>query len=166
MIPSHTLASWNFVTELISRCDIFKNARSVYISLKNSDLFQPIALKSRLKCYIERKAHPYFILNPVKTEQLSEYPYIIQMYDVLGDETMQELQRLRGSMQVSPVVTATHDLMRTIQKRSSVGFLIRQNLTDKVNKKSEMLSGLHISAKYDEGLQLIEYTYGRLYSHH
>ncbi|CAL8090460.1 unnamed protein product [Orchesella dallaii] len=137
------------------------------IALCSGKEFQPIEIRSKMKCYLERKRHPYFILNPVKVEQLSEHPYIVQMYDVLGNKTIEEHYNVRRGFMKLSEVTGSDDLKARLKHRTSAsGSLPDCELSDRINKKSEMLTGLLLDDTTLEGLQVAEYTYGRFYSPH
>ncbi len=69
--------------------------------------FQPEHIKSQLKCYLDRTKHPYFALIPLKTEQLSIHPMVLQFYDVLGSKIIAKLYNSREEVVLSPVITGT-----------------------------------------------------------
>src|SRR5436190_20997631 len=52
---------------------------------------QSAEIAKNLKCYYENKRHPYFYVNPVKTEHLSENPPIYQFYDLIGEQKSAEI---------------------------------------------------------------------------
>ncbi len=124
---------------------------------------QPLYVKSQLNCFLEKRRHPYFILNHLKTEQLSKYPYIVQLYDVLGNDTIDELYKVRGELRISTVHRNRN--VESIEYRSSAGSLTTENFTYKIQNRSEMLTGLLLH-DFCEGIQTVEYTYGRLYKVH
>lgn len=124
---------------------------------------QPQHIKSQLHCFLEKRRHPYFILNHLKIEQLSKYPYIVQLYEVLGNDTIDELYKVRGELRISTVHRNRN--VESIEYRSSAGSLTTKNFTYKIQNKSEVLTGLLLS-DLSEGIQTVEYTYGRLYKVH
>lgn len=52
----------------------------------------PARMQVKLKCYYEKRRHPYLFIGPVKMEQLSESPIIFQYYDILGPKLIEELK--------------------------------------------------------------------------
>lgn len=50
--------------------------------------------RSQLKCWVERSKDPYFYINPMKIELLSADPYLIQIYDVVGDRLITHVQKI------------------------------------------------------------------------
>ncbi|ODM92555.1 Prolyl 4-hydroxylase subunit alpha-1 [Orchesella cincta] len=136
------------------------------LALCSGEEFQPMEIRSKMKCFFERKLHPYFILNPVKVEQLSEYPYIVQMYDVLNSKDIEEHYEVRRPfMQLAGVVGITDVRLLTKYRTSASGSLPKNPFTDRIHKKSEMLTGLTLETD-SEGLQVGEYTYGRYFGPH
>lgn len=115
-----------------------------------------------MKCFLDRKKHPYFILNPLKTEMLSEYPYIVQFYDVLGEDTIQEMYTSRGTLKVSTVGGSQLGGL-DLGSRTSAGTLLSDEYEDKIRAKTELLTGLHLEY---EVVQNVEYVYGRMYQSH
>ncbi len=70
------------------------NAQFMNLCLGN-DLLPP-KLRRKLKCYYERKRHPYLHINPVKVEQLSKNPPIFQLYEMVGNQTIEYLKHTYG----------------------------------------------------------------------
>ncbi|ODM89752.1 Prolyl 4-hydroxylase subunit alpha-1 [Orchesella cincta] len=136
------------------------------IALCSGQEFQPIEIRSKMKCFFERQLHPYFILNPLKVEQLSEYPLILQLYDVLNSKDIEEHYDVRRPfMQIAGFLNVTDVRLVTRYRTAAGGSLPSVPFTERIHKKSEMLTGLALGKEYD-GLLVAEYTYGRYYSPH
>lgn len=70
------------------------NAQFMNLCLGNDP--QSAKLRKQLKCYYERKRHPYLYINPVKVEHLSKNPPIFQMYEMVGNKTIEYLKHTYG----------------------------------------------------------------------
>lgn len=129
--------------------------------------FQPEHIKSHLKCYLDRAKHPYFVLIPLKTEQLSLHPMLLQFYDILGPEIIANLFNSREEVVLSPVITGT-DKSKILLARSATGSFSRdEEALEKVRIKGEMMTGMILRKELRASkAKLMEYTYGRHYAVH
>ncbi|CAL8090463.1 unnamed protein product [Orchesella dallaii] len=142
------------------------NVLANFLGLCSGQDYQPQHIKATLYCFLQRNFHPYFVLNPVKVEQLSHSPYIVQMYDILGNETMNQLYKVRGEMILVGVAAATH-AVDILPFRSSSGAALKDDdeFTIKIRRLTERVTGLVFANVYEQ-LQTVEYTYGRYYGYH
>ncbi len=91
--------------QISNRMFYFHKHRSIDSNIKFTDLcngisLQSTKLQSTLHCFIDNRKHPYLYINPMKVEQLSINPLILQFYEIMSNKTMQEIVR-----QVGPHVT-------------------------------------------------------------
>lgn len=129
------------------------------LAICTGDEFQPIEIKSRLRCHLESKRHPYFILNPLKTEVLSEYPLVIQFYDVIGNDIIEEVTKMRDKLELSTINIGAARFL-DLSSRSSAGAVLSEDTSEKIRFRSGMITGL-VADVPDESIQTVEYVYGR-----
>lgn len=133
-------------------------------SLCAGNEFQPSKIKSRLCCHLDRKRHPYFILNPLKMEILSESPILIQFYDVLGNGTIEKILQMSGELRLASLLVnsrRTYDLTA----KTSAGTVLSEEISVKIRQKSSMITEL-IMDEVDAVIQTVEYVYGRMLRTH
>ncbi len=104
-------------------------------SICKGDEFQPKSIKHQLHCFLEKRRHPYFILNHLKTEELSKYPYIVQFYEVLGNKTIDEVYKSRTG---PPRLTTAYGYayLDSVAHRSCSGSLLDYELDIRIYKHS------------------------------
>ncbi|ODM95303.1 Prolyl 4-hydroxylase subunit alpha-3 [Orchesella cincta] len=142
------------------------NAVSQYWALCSGVTFQTPKTQKSLKCFYEMKRHPYLYINPLKTEILSENPPVFQFYDVLANDTIEDIKaKAVPRLQLSEVV-GTDDVEQITKHRTSAGTFMRYKEMPKVYEHSEIISGLKLLEKASEMAQVVEYTYGRYYIYH
>lgn len=124
---------------------------------------KPKSIKYQLHCFLEKGRHPYFILNHLKTEELSKYPYIVQFYEVLGNKTIDEVYKSRGKNRLATAYGYSY--LDSIAYRLCSGSLLDYEFMYKIQNKSEVLTGLSLIDNI-ERLQVTEYTYGRFFKMH
>lgn len=62
-------------------------------------------MKSKLICWLDSVINPYFTISPLKMELLNEEPLLIQIYDVISDNWINELRKTAmPSLQRAPPV--------------------------------------------------------------
>ncbi|XP_076342885.1 prolyl 4-hydroxylase subunit alpha-2-like isoform X6 [Tachypleus tridentatus] len=64
----------------------------------NGYMFQPLKWDKDLKCRYFSGHHPYLLIQPIKLEEKSHKPYIVQLHDAISD---QEIQRLKNISQLT-----------------------------------------------------------------
>ncbi len=50
--------------------------------------------KSTLKCWYERSRNPYWMINPLKMELLSDNPDVFQVYELIGDNLITNMKEI------------------------------------------------------------------------
>ncbi len=137
-----------------------------FMNLCRGNLAQTPAMQTKLKCFIERKRHPYLYINPVKTEHLSESPPIYQFYDIIGNNTIETLKRLHSPLVKPSRFAGLNNIKKLTKMRTSVGTELQSGRIPKsVYNLAEMVSGLKI-INSSESSQYAEYKYGRFHNYH
>ncbi len=164
-------SKWN-VTYPPKFWDIFDrtSAHSKFTDLcKGKTLQTPEVIKS-LKCYYEQYRHPYLYVNPVKVEQLSDTPPILQFYEVLGNSTIDYVKSFREVLINAKTLYGGSSQFLSFEAIAST--YARRNMQDYVYKNyaqfgkiMEYLIGLKIRDVAGP-LLWAEYTYGRMVGVH
>ncbi|CAL8092293.1 unnamed protein product [Orchesella dallaii] len=142
--------------------------------------------KARLKCYLDRKKHPWLTINPLRVEVLADYPLeILLFHDVLGEELgyriMERLDTLGKAVSKTGDVDDDEETLLSPQKyiwsqlhRSSASAWVEDLEFPKLKHISEIVTGLLASKEVGvsdytseaEAFQAVEYTVGRYYTQH
>lgn len=128
--------------------------------------------KKNLRCWLEQKAHPYWKINPLKVELLSENPLVYQVYDFIGNKLIQKMQNetLSGLTRSEVIdVKTDHGSMVDSSRTSSNTWIDEgydkghylQNLV----KNMEFLTGLSITPE-DDSFQVGNYGSSHHYDSH
>lgn len=97
-------------------------------------------------------------------ETLSEYPYVVQFYDIMGNDTIEEVITTRDDPQLSSIrLNAAKGLKLDI--RSSAGSILPEEIGEKIRQKAKIMTGL-VADEPLEAIQIVEYVYGRKYGVH
>lgn len=99
----------------------------------------------------------------MKTEELSRSPYIVQFYDVLGNKTIENVYKSRGTANLATTYGLRY--VESVAYRSCSGSVLDYEFMYKIQNKSELLTGLRLTDNI-ERLQATEYTYGRFFKMH
>lgn len=148
--------------------DIERSKEAEWIALCQGKSSQTPKTQASLKCYYENQRHPYFYINPVKAEHLSEKPPIYQFYEMISENTVKVLkQNYTGRLRMSPIVGIERDKVDEMTYiRSSVGRGLDVETTPmSVIRLAEMITGLKVWDGTDK-VQYVEYTYGRFFEYH
>ncbi|ODM96536.1 Prolyl 4-hydroxylase subunit alpha-2 [Orchesella cincta] len=65
-----------------------------FMSLCAGESLQTEKERSRLYCWQEKTKHPYFYINPLNVELLNDDPYLIQVYNVIGNNLVEEVRNV------------------------------------------------------------------------
>lgn len=140
----------------------------------NYEIYTPYSnLQKNLKCFFENSIHPYFYINPVKSEHLSDSPPVYLYYDIVKNKLNEEL-KLRNDIKVEMNRTSKVN-RKNMEDRSE----IKTSTWKGVGKGemegfeglewiSEKLTGLRISLEEttNESMEYTVYTYGRMVGAH
>ncbi|CAL8092289.1 unnamed protein product [Orchesella dallaii] len=139
---------------------------------------QSEAVKARLKCYLDRKKHPWLFINPLRVEVVADYPLeILLFHDILGEQLMSRIvEKLDESEKYESVVgnseagESPYNFFAKQLKRSSVTSWIEDDAFPKLKHISEVATGLVASLPHlknqAERFQAVEYVVGRHYTAH
>ncbi|KAG0417828.1 hypothetical protein HPB47_005327 [Ixodes persulcatus] len=95
--------------------------------------------------------HPYFKIGPVKVEQMSRNPYVVQFYDVLWPQEIKAFRRMGDPQLERATVRDTAKNTVSHGRVSQVAWISPDSdvLLDRVNARVAMLTGL--STDYEKG---------------
>lgn len=130
--------------------------------------WQSLEVQAGLKCYYERRKHPYLFINPVKTEVLSESPPIFQFYEIVDKNTTEKLrEEYSYRMNIYELYRkGPNDVEQLTEGKSSAR--LHLNILPKPSVwyfMPEILTGIQIQG-VAEPIQYAEYTYGRVLTDH
>ncbi|CAL8139599.1 unnamed protein product [Orchesella dallaii] len=142
-----------------------------FFNLCSGESLQTEAEKSRLHCWLEKSKHPYFYIRPMQLELLNEDPYLVQIYNVIGDKLIEEIRNKSISLlKRSSVVNFDDPTASTVsQVRTSSQTWIQSHECKNQGKYRNLLNlvekitGLHV-IKDGSSEQLQVACYGT--SHH
>lgn len=122
--------------------------------------------QKRLKCYVERKRHPYLYINPVKTEVLSKNPPIWQFYEVVSNSSIENFKEIYHAKTSTSESVGFTKLAITERCGTNAGLCIKYDSTPKnVLTLAEYVTGLKF-VKVETSTQYAEYVTGKLYHIH
>ena len=130
-----------------------------FVALCNGYNFQNDQEKHDLKCWYEKDRHPYFKINPLKMELLHREPYLVQIYDFLGEQWTDVLRRAGGPM-LERAPPRNH--AKATPRTATYAWLPDEDFAEiNLIKKMEAFSGLNVATeKASERLQIASYTFG------
>jgi hypothetical protein len=74
------------------RSDQGEAGHYTFLSLCNGANFLTQKERSKLYCWNDNKRHPYFAIQPLKTELIYKEPEMIQFHDVVKDNWIKDLR--------------------------------------------------------------------------
>ncbi|CAL8109415.1 unnamed protein product [Orchesella dallaii] len=146
-----------------------------FINLCAGEDLQTAKEKSRLYCWQERSKHPYFYISPMKMELLNEDPYLVQVYNVIGNSLIEEVRNVSISkLERSEVINYDlPDANDVSQVRTSSQTwvdpheLIQPQKIINVMQLVEKITGLHtLKPQSSEDLQVACYGTSHHYDEH
>lgn len=152
--------------------DIFDrtSAHSKFTDLCKGKILQTPEVTKHLKCYYEQYRHPYFYVNPVKVERLSEIPPIFQFYEVLGNSIIDYVKAFKEVLINAKTLYGGSSQYLSFEAIAST--YARRNMQHYVYKNypqfgkiMEYLVGMKIRDVAGP-LLWAEYTYGRMVGVH
>ncbi|XP_076317585.1 prolyl 4-hydroxylase subunit alpha-2-like isoform X3 [Tachypleus tridentatus] len=106
---------------------------------------RPLEWDKDLKCRYFNGHHPYLLIQPIKLEEKSHKPYIVQLHDVISD---QEIQRLKNISQVT-LHRSSHygisgEFEASLMRTSASSWLTKENdpVIVKLDHRVAMITGL------------------------
>lgn len=127
------------------------------LALCNGANLQTEQLKATLKCYLDTTTHPYWKINPLKIEVLSESPRIIQMYNIFSDSWIAYLQ----NKSYSELVRAPQPPEATPRTAAYAWFDDSAIPELPISKVVSFITGLNVEGKRAaEELQVAAYAFG------
>lgn len=147
-----------------------------FAKLCSEGSFQSEAEKAKLFCWYETKAHPTWLVGPLKMELLATEPDVIQVYDVIGDRKINRIKEAaQPSMHLSRVVDSTSKAPGATTYstvRTSVGTWLEEKYDSKgilppIPYHIEQITGLKVASENSsEMLQVASYTFSGHYEVH
>ncbi|CAN8001613.1 unnamed protein product [Ixodes hexagonus] len=121
-----------------------------YNALCRGDKLRNASEEKNLFCSYD-VPHPYFRIGPVKVEQLSKEPYVVQFYDVIWPQEIKALRKNGDPLLGRATVRETGQNLVSHGRVSQVAWISPDAdvLLDRVNARVAMLTGL--STDYDKG---------------
>ncbi|CAL8141239.1 unnamed protein product [Orchesella dallaii] len=119
--------------------------------------------KSKLKCYLEYGRYSIFTLLPLKVEELSISPKILQFYDVLGGNEIQSIISLANTKPSLKLTTVFEEEEQDVKRKPPGRTSTRiENLSELVHlaKKVELITGLESSLDGSLDFEALEYVPG------
>ncbi len=136
---------------------------------KGKNLQSPSTLKN-LNCYYNQHQHPYFYINPIKVEELSENPPIFQLYELHGNKTIEYVKAFREVLINAKTLYGENSQYKSFDDQGST--YARTHMQDSVyqnypqfGKIMEYLTGFKIR-NVAGPLLWAEYIYGRMVGVH
>lgn len=152
--------------------DVFEDDSLVskFTDLCNGKVLQSPDIIKNLNCYYTQNQHPYFYINPVKVEKLSENPPIFQFYELHGNKTIKYLKAFREALINAKTLYDEDSQYKSFDESGST--YARRYMQDTVyqnyphfGKIMEYLTGLRIR-EVAGPLLWAEYIYGRMVGVH
>ncbi|ODN03007.1 Prolyl 4-hydroxylase subunit alpha-2 [Orchesella cincta] len=145
----------------------------LYEKLCRGEQLRDKAVIASLKCYYSHKSHPIYTIGPLKFEVHSESPPIIQIYDIISDAEISQLQHeVQEEMRQSRTASAEgdDDLGITSRYRTSANAWIEDADISKftyLNERIARITGLNTTGYFSsEIVQIAAYNPGNHYTPH
>lgn len=104
----------------------------------------------KLRCYLDPSQHPTFLLAPLKVEQLSKSPRILQFHEILSDSEIQSALEAFQSTRMQPQFTwafpdeeGTREPPARTGAQASLGIHKTKQLM-RIAKKVQLITGLRV----------------------
>lgn len=129
--------------------------------------------KKDLRCAYFDHTHPFYLLGPLKAEIHNKDPLIVQIYEVISDKEIRELQsEVKEELRQSRTAVEGEDLEggRKSRFRTSANAWIEDGLIPKfdyLNERVSLITGLNTTGYYStEIVQIAAYNTGGHYTPH
>ncbi|XP_076316488.1 prolyl 4-hydroxylase subunit alpha-2-like isoform X2 [Tachypleus tridentatus] len=139
--------------------------------LCRGEQLRPPKWDKNLRCRYFKGYHPYLLLQPIKLEERSRKPYIVQLYDVISDKEIQKIQNLsKPYLQRSTHYSNNGNYVASLKRTSANTWLTEdQNpLAKRLDNRLKMITGL--ASRYKnyaaEAYQIANYGIGGHYVPH
>ncbi|XP_013786252.2 prolyl 4-hydroxylase subunit alpha-2-like [Limulus polyphemus] len=139
--------------------------------LCRGEQLRPVEWDKDLGCRYFNGHHPYLLLQPIKLEEKSHKPYIVQLYDVISDQEIQRLQNLsQFTLHRSSHYGISGEFEASLMRTSASSWLTEETdpVIVKLDRRVGMITGL--ATKYSmeeaEAYQVANYGIGGHYVPH
>ena len=130
--------------------------------------FQTEEEKSHLFCWLEYKINLYYLIGPVKMELLSRDPDILQVYNVLGEDAMEDVKaRTAGSLYRDHGYKGVYDEVKGLPKYSMAAY-VPETLPQIIAmyKNMKLMTRLDPYQLNVESLKMTRYTFNGYFDTH
>ncbi|KAJ6641485.1 Prolyl 4-hydroxylase subunit alpha-2 [Pseudolycoriella hygida] len=129
-----------------------------FLAMCNGVNFQTSKVKSKLKCWLDTKRHPYFAINPLKIELLQVEPPLIQIYDIISDSWIADLKKTATpSLRRPPPIVAG-----AAPRTAAYAWLSDEDIPNTpISRKIELIADLNVRGMAaSDKLQIASYSFG------
>ncbi|XP_073820434.1 prolyl 4-hydroxylase subunit alpha-1-like [Musca autumnalis] len=139
--------------------------QNLYEQVCNGEVEQNMEMKRNLNCHLTNKNLPYYILGPLKMEELNKDPPVAVYYDVIYNEEIKEIIETSKSgierSEIGDIDEGTPDEVR-ISKNSWLGY--DSPIMSRISQRLADITGL--SMDMSEEMQVANYGIGGYYGTH
>ncbi|XP_053564717.1 prolyl 4-hydroxylase subunit alpha-3 [Bombina bombina] len=143
--------------------------RDLYEGLCQNLGSQPMLYKDpRMLCSYVTNNHPRLILQPVKRELVSLYPYVVLYHDFVSDREAEIIKGI-ASPWLQRSVVASGEKQSEVEYRISKSAWLKDTahpVIRKMDNRIAAITGLNILPPYAEYLQVVNYGIGGHYEPH
>ncbi|XP_022247737.1 prolyl 4-hydroxylase subunit alpha-1-like [Limulus polyphemus] len=143
-----------------------------YVALCRGERLRTAREEVHLRCRYTSRGHPYLILQPVKVEEQSLDPYIVQFYDLMTSREADTIQEIATPMLTRSRVQGQKNLEDEVStvRTSKTAWLKPEDhpIVDRINRRVQYVTGLSTDVQnyHCETVQTTNYGVGGHYEPH
>ncbi|XP_076316484.1 prolyl 4-hydroxylase subunit alpha-1-like [Tachypleus tridentatus] len=163
----------NLSTEMkLRRTDTGNFDYENYAALCRGEKLQTPRDEVHLRCRYTSRGHPYLILQPVKVEEQSLDPYIVQFHDLMTSQEADTFQEVATPMLIRSRVQGQNNLEDEVStvRTSKTAWLTSKDhpIVDRISRRVQYVTGLStdVNNGHCETVQTSNYGVGGHYEPH